>query len=670
MEIKLKKMELRNFKGIREMVIDFNESTDILGQNATGKTTIVDAFLWLLFGKDSSDRTDFEIKTLDENNQPFHRLDHEVSALLSVDQEELLVRKTFKEKWVTKKGEKEPVFSGHENNFYWNDVPMKESEFKVKIAAILDEKVFKLITNTTYFNSLKWQDRRNVLLQIAGPINSTDILKSIMNGRNDSQVYLLKAALNANKSIDEYKREIAAKKKKIKDDLDLIPARIDEANRSLPDPKDYTAIETQISEVESEISNIDSLLNNKSKAHKAHQDDISLKIKEVSDLRNQNMTIEFSEKNSIKDKKQERESAIQEKKRTLRTKQDELNRSRTDYTTEVARMEAQEVLVKGFRDQYISIDAEKLEFKEGEFCCPACKREFEPDQVESKKETLTANFNKNKSTRLKDVAERGTKAAEEVKVVNARIENIKAMGMSVAAEVDTLNKDIATLEEQHQRLSENEAQEIKTAIAGNTIYLANNEKIDLLTEQINTPYTAESNNELVDRKYKAVANRDSLKEELSSKGQREKTLSRIDQLTDQEKTLAQELADLEGTEFAIEQFVKAKMDTLEERINGRFKIVRFKMFEEQINGGQVEACTTLIDGVPFSDANTAKKIAAGIDIINTLSDHYGVTAPIFIDNRESVINIPGSKSQIINLIVSAKHKKLTVGDSKEKMAVA
>lgn len=163
---------------------------------------------------------------------------------------------------------------------------------------------------------------------------------------------------------------------------------------------------------------------------------------------------------------------------------------------------------------------------------------------------------------------------------------------------------------------------------------------------------------------------DSLKTQLNTKGSKEKTENRITELGDQEKKLAQELANLEGTEFCIEQFQKAKMDTLEERINGRFSIVRFKMFEQQVNGGQSETCTTLIEGVPYADANTASKIAAGLDIINTLSDHYGVTAPIFIDNRESIIHIPESKSQIINLIVSAKHKKLTVGESKDKMAVA
>ena len=119
------------------------------------------------------------------------------------------------------------------------------------------------------------------------------------------------------------------------------------------------------------------------------------------------------------------------------------------------------------------------------------------------------------------------------------------------------------------------------------------------------------------------------------------------------------MADLEGSEFLAEQFTKAKMDTLVKRINGRFKYVSFKMFETQINGGEVETCETLVNGVPFSDANHAGKVNAGIDIINTLCEHYNIYAPIFIDFRESVNNLIDCESQVVNLIVSTD-KKLRV----------
>ena len=57
MKIRISNLKLKNFKGIKDLEIDFNnENTNIYGKNATGKTTIFDAFKWLFFDKDSKVR--------------------------------------------------------------------------------------------------------------------------------------------------------------------------------------------------------------------------------------------------------------------------------------------------------------------------------------------------------------------------------------------------------------------------------------------------------------------------------------------------------------------------------------------------------------------------------------------------------------------------------------
>ena len=152
---------------------------------------------------------------------------------------------------------------------------------------------------------------------------------------------------------------------------------------------------------------------------------------------------------------------------------------------------------------------------------------------------------------------------------------------------------------------------------------------------------------------------DDLKRQLTINESRQKSFDRIAELEAQEKDLAQQLADLEKTEFSIQEFIKARTDLSESRINDKLSMVRFKMFKQNISGSEEEACETLIDGVPFSDANNGAKINAGLDIINTLSAYYGVSAPIWIDNRESIRNLLDTESQIINLIVTAD-KELTL----------
>lgn len=662
----LKKLTLSNFKGVRSFSTEFEHVTNILGDNATGKTSLKDAFLWLFFGKDSTDRKDFEIKTLDPNNKPYHNLDHEVEAIILVDDQEITIRRTLREKWVKKRGEKEAVFSGHETAFFWNDVPMKEGEYQAKIASVFNENIFKLITNTDYFNSLKWQDRRSVLLGMAGNISDTEVLDSIITVSNKYDYDALITALNQKKSVDEFKREIQVKKKKLKDELQLLPARIDEANRSLPDPVDYDGISRQLLMLESDIANVDAMLSNKTVEQKQHQDEVAKLLQERDGYHREKMQIEFDENNKARNLAMQREQVIADKKRVLVSRRDEKSRLTNEYMNEERRMKSLEQQKSELAQKWESINNEQLVFNDNEFSCPACKRAYETTDIEAKKNELVANFNKDKARRLQDITTRGYQLADDIKVITSSLENIKAKGLTLAAELDILQKDIAILEEEHTRLTADESRSQMDALASNNRILELLDIIERLDEQINTPFQGADNSALLARKRDLTYEIDGLKKQLAGKEQRERTLARIEELKGQEGAMAQELVTLEGAEFSVERFIKAKMDMLESRINGRFQIVRFKMFEEQINGGQVEACTTLINGVPYSDANTAAKIQAGLDIINTLSRHYDTYGPVWVDNRESVVRLPETSSQLINLIVSEEHKQLTV----ESQAVA
>lgn len=669
MKIEIKKLSLTNFKGIRSLTILFDAVTSIFGNNATGKTTLMDAFLWLLFGKDSTDRKDFEIKTLDENNVPYHRLDHEVEAVLLIDGMETVLRRGFKEKWTKKRGSSEHEFTGHETLYFWNDVPMKQEEYQAKISGIVDEKLFKLLTNTTYFNGLKWQDRRAVLLSIAGKIDDAEILRELSKQNGPAGYEDLIFALNK-KTVEEYKKELAAKKKKLKDELDMMPARISEANLALPEEKDYSAIDELIAQVTLDIQSADSLLQNKSKAQKDHQNKIGDLLQRKQNFNRQLLDIEFGIKNQVKQSKLVRDQSIQNEKSELRRLNDEVTNTRLDYTNVADRKTKLLQEQSDLRTKWTSVDAEKLEFKEGEFCCPACKREFEAGVIENKKAELTANFNTNKSKRLKEITDRGMAIGNEIKDIDIKISNLTAKGQKLKQEAETISSRILNMEEENVRLSANDDTEIQKAIAEHTQYQQYKQEVIACDDIINKPFEAEDNSALLQRKQELNLQLADLNKQVASKDQREKQLKRIDELTQQESKQAQELAGLEGIEFSIEQFVKAKMDALESRINGRFKIVRFKMFEEQINGGQVEACTTLINGVPYSDANTAGKIQAGLDIINTLSEHYDVQAPVWVDNRESVVHLQETPCQLINLIVSEADKKLRISTAHQLQQVA
>lgn len=665
MEIKLIKLSLLNFKGVRSLNVRFQDVTNIWGDNATGKTTVFDAFLWLLFGKDSTDRKAFEIKTLGPDNKPFHRMDHEVTALIEIDGEEINLKKVYKEKWVKKRGEIEPLFSGHENIFYWNDVPLKEEDYQRKISTLLNENIFKLITNTSYFNSRTWQERRNVLLELAGEISNDEVFDSLHDKLNELDYAPLMNAFKVKKSVDEFKKEIGVKKKKIKDELILIPSRIDEADRSLPELLNYDELTNSLASYQAELQNIETQLLNRTAAQKERQEIINNKLLEMQDLRMKLQAIEFAEKNKVQDNKRTREQEIINLRRDLRNKLDDAQRNAIEISNNNARKTALQAKQTELRGKWTIVNNQKLEFKETEFTCPTCKRAYEASNIEEKKAELTRNFNANKSSRLAEISTDGKRLAGEIVSIDQAIEIIKSKDTSIQTQAQELQQKIATAEQQNSSIATNESLEVIRHLAGNPEYTSLKERIALLDGEVNIkPLEDNAQAQLLAGKKDLAGKIDQVKKDLSSKEQRGKTEARIIELKTQEREMGQELANLEGIEYSIEQFMKAKMDTLESRINGRFQIVTFKLFREQINLGEVECCDTLIKGVPYIDANNAAKIQAGLDIINTLTDHFKVTAPVFIDNRESVVTIPHSHSQIINLIVSAADKKLRVDSEK------
>lgn len=664
MKIELSYLKLTNFKKVRSQTITFGHITNIHGDNATGKTTLFDAFLWLLFGKDSTDRKDFEIKTLDENNQHYHRLDHEVEGCFVIDGQKVVLRRLLREKWTKKRGGIEQEFTGHETTYFWNDVPMLQKEYEQKIASIIQESIFKLIANTNYFNSLKWQDRRAVLTAIAGEINDQELAA----GNPDFE--RLMREITGKKSLEGYRREIVANKNKLKQELDNLPVRISEAKNALPEEKDYAAIEEQIAEANKQIELLDGMLQSKSQAAKQWEEGKVSLINKRQGLRQQVQQIEFSIQQEVKAADNQRTADIQARQQQLATLKNERATLLAEWNAADSRYKALESKIETLRKNWHSVDQQTLQFSDDQFCCPTCKRAYDDIDIDSRKEEMTSNFNQEKSKKLQEITQEGASLSTELEGVKAKLETFTKQGESKASEIATAESEIQAMLQRHQELSQNETQQVADKIMQNAEIAALNQQIKSLTEQIDAPYQAEDNSEILLRKKSLQSKLDDLKSSLNSREHRTRQLARIDELEGQESKMAQELADLEGMEHTILLFEKARMNELQRRIDSRFKLVKFKMFEQNINGGEEPCCITLINGVPYADANAAAKIQAGLDIINTLSDHYGVQAPVWVDNRETVVRLPETKCQLINLIVSGEDKKLRVEAEELEAAMA
>lgn len=642
-KIKLRSLTLHNFKGVRDLIIYFEGLKGIYGKNKTGKTSIVDAFMWLLFGKDSTDRKDFEIKTLDSNNNVIPNIDHEVSADIQVGEQVITLRRTLRENWVKKRGTTIAEFQGNETLYFWNDVPLKQSEYQAKVSSIVDESLFKLITNPLYFSTtMKWQDRRQVLFSMAPSVSNEYILDSIATFDNKTQIGDITNMLNQGKSLVEYKKEISAKKKKLKDELLLIPSRIDEASRSMPEVQDWLEIEAQVTNLNNSIQRL-----NKSKEDQS------------SALNEQNL-IALNRQRELNGLKQDLQTLIHGLSRTKNSDLQKLNDERenvkhslSSILFDIERGESRKVSIdteietitatnNKLREQWAIVNERTLVIPNDATCCPACKRELESDQISDITTTLTANFNEAKARELKTISEKGKFNSTRIEDLKLELQSIENNFIEKSGKRDHLRDKESELTLHIQDLNNTTPVETEDI----TMLRAKIQGFEI--PQATTPDFQAVNNEILGLQNNVRV----LESRLNNRNQIKKINERITELKTQESTMSQELATLENTEFVIDAFNKRKIDMMVESVNSRFKYVKFKLFKEQINGGLDECCEALIDGVPYSDANTASKVNAGLDIINALCEYHGVSAPIFIDNRESVNELIPVQSQVINLFVT------------------
>ncbi len=639
MKITLNTLTLLNFQAIRNLTIEFNEVTNISSDNGLGKTTIFNAFCFLLWGKDSHGASDFNIKTLIDG-VAIPDIDHQVTGVLTVDGQEIILRRNYREKWTRRRGSETSELTGHETLFYVNDVPLQAKEYQAKIDNIVSENLFKLLTSTLYFNSMKWTDRRQVLINMAGKIEDKDILGLLTKG----QAADITAILNSGKPLADFKKEVAMRKKKLSDDLKLLPARIDEVQRGIPEPEDFFAVEIQIEAKQSAIKEIESTIDDQVAAYKEQGDKIQAVQSDIFKLKKVLQDIEYNAESVWRDANNDRQRAINIAVQKYNTVLQNLHACIADGK----RLEEQKHTAEGnvtvLRAKWNEINAQVLAIDPNSLKCPTCGTPYNEEIIEEKQLEMRMNFAADQTKRLSAISKEGKGYGELVTKIEKDIETNNNVIGQLQTEVDKWHieqraAEAITVTPQPDFTTLPEYKSTSDKIARLELSIVEIPKLDI--EGLKAQKKS-----LQDEIYQLQATLNH--REVIARGE-----ARKKQLMDEEKSLAQQISSLEKTEFAIDSYDRAYMNTVEDRINGRFKIAKFRMFSKLLNGGMDPCCDTLVNGVPYEGGlNSAAKIQVGIDIINTLSDHYNLYLPCFIDNRESTNEIPETKSQIINLIVT------------------
>lgn len=637
----LKSLQLKNFKGIKLYKVVFNpELTRILGDNATGKTTLFDAYCWLFTGKDSKNQADFDIKTLDEEGNEIRGLEHEVEAEFLIDGVETTLTRTYIEKVSTKRGTEKTELK-HETHYKINGAPKQKKDFDVFIAGIASDEQLKLLTNPLFFNDDKafpWKKRRDLLIEICGNVEDSEVITK------NQKLISLKEILSR-RSIEDYKAIIAARKKVVQEELDKLPVRIDELTMGLTD----TVINIEAVNVELNALQQDKAKKDANILNVLNDAAIIAKNAEISNIDNQIMQL----KNEALKLQNEQQQLVMQEINKLTADLNKANASIGDYeyrqknnNNRITTLNtSREALVAKYKAEYAKdFDSDAAA------TCPTCGQAIPEEKLQEAQET----FNKAKSEALAAINEEGQKLRIEIDSITADNSIIE----SQKADLLIQKNSIELLIEQ-QKTKSNELAKAEPE---------NEQEKSLLNQKaiIQSEITAitESKSEVVSKMREGVQVLEekiqALLTQLATEESQQKSKKRIEELKAEQKKLGAEYNELDKSLFLVEDFIKTKVSMLEEKINSHFLIARFKMFDMQLNGGLNEVCETTLQGVPFDSMNRAAQYLVGLDIINTLSKHFDFYGVVWIDNAEAITVLPHCESQIVALYVSEEDKNLKV----------
>ena len=696
-QVTLKRLTLVNFKGLRNVVVEFGDGvTTISGRNGTGKTTIADSFAWLLWGKDSEGNSDskFGIKTNDAEGNFIPDLEHEVTGLFDVVDTEtgeassVELRRVYVEEWKTPKGSTERTLSGHHTDYFFNGVPLKKAEYDAKVAAIIPEDLFKVITDPYYFLTLHWKAQREYLLTMAGKINDADVAAT----REEFAALLHRVT---GKTMEEYKKEISVRRGRIEAQLDKIPTRKDEATRNTPVAPDYAALESEKAQIQEDLANIDAAATSEAEANRVAYEQAAKIQAEINTKRDAQAKALQDAKEAARAAAYETNRVADEAARDLaQIQRDEesenkyYSREKSVITASIAtakrRKEGYEAQVADLRKRWEAVNNEQFQEQQaptaGPLICPVfghqcadpgaanrhqCDAAAALESFRKNQDTARAAFIANQTARLDKMDAEGQELNRLIAAQDAEIKRLEAEAVALDTKHNAAVQDYATKKATYNNtIAANPRVSTDPQIDPQTLptWVALQKEIDQLNAR-RAAVTAPTTQDAAAERQLSRATLRALLSEIDQKLGLRATIkaaeARIVELDKEAATLAQEKAALQTEEALIDDFVRCRMEEVERRVNGLFDGVEFRMYKTLVNGEKEPDCVAYIGGVRYQDKNHAGQINAGLAVINALCAFHGVTAPIIVDNAESVNDFIPVKSQLVRLVVTTGEFQVT-----------
>ena len=636
MNIVLKSLDLVHFKCFPKLHLDFHEGVNSLfGANAAGKTSVYDALTWLLFNKDSAGNARPDIKP---HGAPAGTMP-EVTAILIVDGEPIKLRKVLREKWEKPRGSSIERYAGDTRDYYIDDVPLAENEYKRRITELIDERQFKLLTDVWAVTSkMHWKDRRTLLAEICGLPEDKQLLATAPQF----------AELNekvGRRTVDEFKAVLAKQRKDMNANLNTLPVRVDECSRMVSELEslDFAAAHAESDRLQTERERMQGeivKLSNNTLAAQARNERDALK-NQLSELEVENNAHLASQRAPIEDETPALTAALDRAKHEA----DRLTRTIAQETDYIA---SGETRLNYYRARWRAIDAEPFTADR----CPTCGQVFPAERLAAARQSFEDGKNRRKNELLEDsnlLKTQISAAKDRLLTAETALKNAQNEVQKAQAALDGYTPPVEVVPE---NLPDYDRR--KGAIL--TLIADADKRIDRLNSD------TEQERRRLETALSAVTAEKLTHDAVLAKEQTlADTRRRIAELQAEQRTAAAEVEQMDRLIAMCEEFTRYRVQAITESVNSRFRLTRWRLFTEQVNGGLADCCEPMdSNGTAFEGTNNAMKINIGMDIIDTLSEFYGVRVPLFVDNAESVTHLQEIGSQVVRLVVSEQDKELRI----------
>lgn len=651
MEIKFKKIRIRNFRGLVSFEANLDgRSVRISGANGLGKSSVADAITWVLFGKDSRRRTAFPIDPVDDAGRIIHHLDVNVELEMLIDGQTTTLRRRRQEKWVQKRGMTAEQLDGHQTTCYIDGRPLPSSDFSSHVDTIVKEELFRALTTPDYFPSLPMDQQYRLLVKIVGTRTLAEI------AAKDEEAMKVVDELGQ-RSIDQYRQGLSYDLQRTRKEQETIPVRLSEVQGFIEQVKAKGAdgktaqrhakgIEEKLRQVTQEIDSMAGVV----RAENARYNDQRAYIQQ---LRQQRAAIEDRIERQNREARTLHQSLVCKAKEELEATEERHTAAKTMLGLHERRLKDLEQQLTDFRSRWEEVERLSFSWNAEEAVCPTCGQPLPQDQADQKRVEAEMRFNERKMKQQDALDEEGKKLAAS----KQRLQDLSAAAREEMATAERL------MPEARERLSKAEAEPIEQADYHDAAdWQRLSSEIDQRMKELEQTTQAQEPPQLAALRTEEEGYRKELRllqQTIDRSKQIDEYIRREKELQKWRTTLSGDVARMQTRLEAAERLQLMEAADLQQRVNDLFPSVRFRLSRELLNGREVGHCELSVDGVPYSGLSTSERINAGLELINALARHYNIVAPIVIDNAEAVNKVVPTLGQQILLEVSPA-KKLNV----------